>query len=270
MEIKQEISKYEIVCHTRKFDKIVHILHWHDRYEFCQVLTNDLRVIIEGKEICASVGDIIAINERVVHQFIIDNDNTLVRICQLPMKLLLNFKSTVKPLKAHITVEEISGIPELSEKINKLFDMMEQEEKAGLVPNDPFLQSMASSVYFLLERYFSETYSIFSEERERQEFYQVIEYVNAHFKEDITVEAISKSLYISRGRLASSFKKYAGEGVSEYINKLRIKNANFMLSQGASITEASMESGFRSIRTFNNVYKGVMNMTPSEYIRKKK
>ena len=58
--------------------------------------------------------------------------------------------------------------------------------------------------------------------------------------------------------------------MSEYINKLRIKNANLMLAQGASITEASMESGFRSIRTFNNVYKGIMSMTPSEYVRKKK
>ena len=89
MEIKQEISKYEIVCHTRKFDKIVHILHWHDRYEFCQVLTNDLRVIIEGKEICASVGDIIAINERVVHQFIIDNDNTFVKILETVKRAML-------------------------------------------------------------------------------------------------------------------------------------------------------------------------------------
>ena len=270
MEIKQEKSKFEIVCHTRSFNKLVHTLHWHDRYEFCQVLTNNFRIIVEGREICASVGDIIAINERVVHQFIIENNNTLIRICQLPMKLLLNFKSTVKPLKTHIRAEEIHQIPMLQEKLNTLFDMMEQEEMTGLVPNDPFLQSVASSVYFLLERYFSESYNIFAEERDRQEFYQVIEYVNEHFKEDITVETIAKSLYLSRGRLATIFKKYAGEGISEYINKLRIKNANYLFSQGVSITEAALDSGFQSIRTFNNVYKGIMHMTPSEYVKKKK
>ena len=270
MEIQREISKFEIICHTKKFYKQNYSFHWHDRYELCQVIENGLCIVVEGQEIRASVGDIIAINERVVHQFVIDEGAALVRILQLPMKLLLNLKSTVKPLKAHITAGEIKEVPGLEGRLNALFDIMEQEKDGGFAPNDPFLQSMASSLYFLLERYFSETYSIFSEERERQEFYQIIEYVNAHYKEEITVESISKCLYISRGRLASSFKKYAGEGVSEYINKLRIKNANLMLSQGATITEASMESGFRSIRTFNNVYKGIMNMTPSEYVRKRK
>lgn len=270
MEIKQEISKFEIVCHTKKFNKRVHSVHWHDRYEFCQVLTKGLRIIVEGKEIRASVGDIIAIGERAVHQFIIDNDVTFIRIVQLPMKLLLNLKSTVKPLKTHIKAEEIAAVPDLESRLNAIFDIMECEERGGFAPNDPFLQSVASSVYFLLERYFSESYNIFSEERDRQDFYKVVEYVNAHFKEDITVETISKSLYLTRGRLAAIFRKYAGEGVGEYINKLRIKNANYLLSQGVSITDAAFNSGFQSIRTFNSVYKVVMQMTPSEYIKKKK
>ncbi|MBE5819208.1 MAG: hypothetical protein E7312_09200, partial [Clostridiales bacterium] len=123
MEIKQEISGFEIVCRTKKFDKRVHILHWHDRYEFCQVLTNDLRIIIEGKEICASTGDMIAIGERVVHQFIIDNDDTFIRIVQLPIKLLLNFKSMVKPLKTHMKAAEIEAVPDLKSGLNAIFDI---------------------------------------------------------------------------------------------------------------------------------------------------
>lgn len=270
MEIKQEISRFEIVCHTKNFDKRVHILHWHDRYEFCQVLTNNLRIIVDGREICASSGDIIAIGERVVHQFIIDSDNTFIRIVQLPMKLLLNFKSIVKPLKTHIKAEEIAAVPDLESRLNAIFDVIECEEIGGFAPDDPFLQSITSSVYFLLERYFAESHNPFAGERDRQDFYRVIEYVNAHFKEDIAVETVAKSLYLPRGRLAAIFRKYAGEGVCEYINKLRIKNANYLLSQGISITEVAFNSGFQSIRTFNNVYKGVMQMTPSEYIKKKK
>ena len=90
--------------------------------------------------------------------------------------------------------KEIAAVPDLESRLNAIFDIMEYEERGGFAPNDPFLQSVASSVYFLLERYFSESYNIFSEERDRQDFYKVIEYVNAHFKEDITVETISKSL----------------------------------------------------------------------------
>lgn len=270
MEITQEISRFEIICHTRKFDKRIHKLHWHDRYEICQVLTNDLRVMVEGEEICASVGDIVAIGERVVHQFIIENDDTFIRIVQLPMKLLLNFKSMVKPLKTHIRAAEIGAVPDLKGRLNAIFDIMECEKKGGFAPNDPFLQSVASSAYFLLERYFSESLSSFAGERNRQDFYKITEYVNAHFKEDITVDTIAKNLYLSRGRLAEVFKKYAGEVIGKYINRLRIKNANYLLSQGLSITEAALDSGFQSIRTFNSVYKEIMQMTPSEYTKKKK
>ena len=38
--------------------------------------------------------------------------------------------------------------------------------------------------------------------------------------------------------------------------------------EGMSITEAALESGFQSVRTFNNSYKEYMGMTPTEYIKK--
>ena len=120
-----------------------------------------------------------------------------------------------------------------------------------------------------MARHFSETHGVFSQERDRREFYNIVNYINKHFKEDITVEHIAKSLYFSRGRLSSAFKKFAGVGITEYVNRLRIQNANYLLSQGMSITEAALDSGFQSIRTFNNVYKSIMHITPSEYIRKK-
>ena len=149
-------------------------------------------------------------------------------------------------------------------------EMMEKEKNEKTPIADSFLQSLATSVYFLLERHFSEEEAQFIPERDRQEFYGIIKFINERFKEDITVESIAKALFLSRGRLSSIFKKYSGAGVSEYINRLRIKNANSLLSEGKSITDAAFESGFQSIRTFNNVYKSIMDLTPSEYLKKKK
>ena len=63
------------------------------------------------------------------------------------------------------------------------------------------------------------------------------------------------------------FRKYAGTDLNEYINSLRIKQVNQMLLQGCRITEAATESGFQSIRTFNNLYRLQTGMTPSEYLR---
>ncbi len=269
MEITQEISRHEISCWAKTFDVTPRGFHWHDKYEICQVIKNNFKIRVDGEIINASAGDIVAINEHIVHQFIVEEPETCIRVFQFPLRILLNFGNFIEPLKIHIKAEEINSIPGLREKLQMLFEMIEEERNVDFAFNNPFLQSMASSVYLILERYFSEPQSAFSKNRDRQEFYKITDYINKHFKEDITVESIAKKLFFSRGRLTSVFKKYAGIGLNEYINTIRIKNANYLLSKGTNVTEAALESGFQSIRTFNNVYKNVMGVTPSEYIKEK-
>ena len=267
--IVQEKSYFDITCHKREYiNKSAHLLHWHERYEICQVLKNSCRFIVDGEEIQASEGDIVTINENVVHQFIIDHDDTVIRIIQLPIKLLTTVKNAPVSLAVHIKAEEIKEEPDLEENLNILLNMMDEERGVRDISKNPFLQGLAVAVYFLLERHFALSAPTDSKERNRREFYKIVEYVNAHYKEDITQESVAKALFISRGHLSTIFRKYAFESMSDYVNKLRVKNANLLLSQGKSATEAAHESGFQSVRTFNNVYKAVMGMTPMKYARK--
>ena len=269
VEIVREISNVEVISHKVVMDNHKGKLHWHDKYEFCQVLSNNLLIVLEGREIRANAGDIVAIDEKSLHQFILDSGGTVVRICQFPLRLLFNFKVKVNSLKSHITAEEIRQIDGLEKRINTLFEMMETSE-AVYTSSDPFLQAIVSSVYFLLEKYFSETNTVFADEHDRQEFYKVTSYINDNFKNDVTVDSIAKSLYMSRTKITNVFKKCLGRNINDYITELRVKNANDILANGGSVTIAALESGFHSIRTFHNAYRRVMKMTPSEFINKRK
>ena len=75
------------------------------------------------------------------------------------------------------------------------------------------------------------------------------------------------ALYISREKLSSVFLQYAGISCKQYINTLRVDYANRLMMEGMDVTTASLKSGFGSIRTFNSVYKGIMGMNPTEYIK---
>ncbi len=269
MKILQENHNIELVCHELNFKKGASSLHWHDKIEICKVLNNNCKFKIEGKIISASVGDIVFIEESIIHQFLIDENDTRILVCQFPLNLLLNLSQQISLLKPHITHDEIMKVPNLEEKLSIIFSMMEQENVAARAASNPLLYSLVTSLYFLLERHFRKDETSFTNEQDRQEFFKIVEYINNHFHENLTLKDISKKLYMSRGRLASVFKKYAFEGLNQYINRLRIKNANCLLARGSSVTAAAIESGFQSIRTFNNVYKSIMNMTPSEYIKKK-
>lgn len=267
MEIIQEITTVELYSHIIRFSAGEYELHWHENYEICQVLKNSCRIFVDGRYIEASEGDIVTISERAVHRFIVDNDDTYVRVTQFPFKILLSVDNEIKPLKIHISADEIEKKPILKQRLNLIFDIMEQEGAVKIAKNNLFLQSLITSYYFLLMYNFCAEDCEKYNKKERKEFYKIITYVNEHFSEELNVTRLAEKLYISRGRLATIFTKYAGMSLTEYINSLRIKKVNQLLSDEYAITEAAFESGFQSIRTFNNAYKAHMGITPTEYVK---
>ena len=66
------------------------------------------------------------------------------------------------------------------------------------------------------------------------------------------------------------FFKYSGETLKQYLNTIRVKNANALMDSGYSITESALESGFQNVRTFNEVYRKIMGITPTEYVNGQK
>jgi len=265
-QIVQEPTRTDMCCHQRTFHMGgKYFFHWHEKYELFHVLDKPCRVLVNGQLIHALPGDIVVINERSVHRLFLDHEDTHVRIIQFPVRILLPITPSIKPLKPHITRAELDAIPELRATLDQLFQIMDSEHRVELTEQNPFFQSLFAAVYFLLMRHFA-TEETASSRNERQEFYQVVEYINEHYTTDINIQIIASRLYIPRGRLARLFRKYSGTDLNEYINSLRIQRANQLLLQGCRITEAATESGSQSIRTFNNLYRIHMGMTPSQFL----
>ena len=115
--------------------------------------------------------------------------------------------------------------------------------------------------------YFSTDEEKKSSRSDRETFFEIVEFVNNHYTEDVNINIIAARMCISRNRLVRMFESHAGRPLKEYIDMLRIDHANQMLNNGCNVTEAAIGSGYQCIRTFNNVYKSYMGITPSEYIK---
>ena len=129
------------------------------------------------------------------------------------------------------------------------------------------MKALVAALYLLLMRHFSEDKKI-AEKKQLSEFYKIVNYVNSHFKENINIKTIAAALYMSREKVSSVFNRYSNLQLNDYIDKLRINNANNLILEGYAITASAFESGFQSIRTFNNTYKKITGMTPREYKQK--
>ena len=270
MKIHQEISRCAVVYRAKfacgnKSD----YFHWHKNTEFLYMRDNGFEILIDGVLYRPKKGDLIFIGEHSVHAFICKAEFMCLSLGQIAPKLLLNERVAIRPIKTHITAEEISEDPIFEKQFASLLGMM---ERIGNVENDKvtlFEKSIFSAFYFALMEKFPQEEQDKTLKKERQVFYQIIEYINEKFSEDINVLRLAKELYMDRGRLSHIFSKYSGMTVNEYINERRVSKANELLESGLSVTEAALESGFQSMRTFNDNYKKIMGMTPTEYLQKK-
>lgn len=264
MEIRQEKSLSKISICTRNYQSYCHSLHWHYNYEICQVVKNKMGFLVNGNYVEAKEGDIIALRENVVHRFMPLEEEAQVRIMQFSLKVLVEAGIPINRLKVHITTEEINEISGLSQSISTLFEMIEREGHTPAEVANPFQQCMVSALYCLLVRHFAED-GIVDFSKEQKYFIDIMEYAKGHFEEDIDINILAERLCMYRGRLSTIFMKYAGMSLKEYIYSLRIKKANELMNQGCGVIDAALQSGFQSVRTFNDIYKKMVGITPTDY-----
>lgn len=99
-----------------------------------------------------------------------------------------------------------------------------------------------------------------------QKFNDVFEYIDAHYMDDLTLEAVASSVGFSKYHFTRLFKQYTNSTFYDYLSYKRLKVAETLLEQpDLSITEIAMQSGFSSISTFNRIFRQQKDCTPSEY-----
>lgn len=94
----------------------------------------------------------------------------------------------------------------------------------------------------------------------------VSNYVQHHLSEPIDVEALAKSMFLSRTYLATKFKKESGTTLTDFILKEKVEEAKRLLRYtDKHATAIAVYLGFSSQSHFVNVFKKYTGKTPSEY-----
>jgi len=86
---------------------------------------------------------------------------------------------------------------------------------------------------------------------------------------ELTLDKISEELNLSKSHLSRLINSELKTSFPDYINQLRIKEAQYYLKHpdfsNYTLVAIGLEAGFASKTTFNNTFKKVTGMTPSEY-----
>ena len=113
-------------------------------------------------------------------------------------------------------------------------------------------------------------YKIEKSKASRSTVLSILEYCSEHYRETITVAQVAEDLQISRSTVSHIFSKRLRMNFCDYINSLRLTDAEMLLGNGSySITEVANMSGFSDIRTFNRAFLKRFGVSPSAYKKTK-
>ena len=94
----------------------------------------------------------------------------------------------------------------------------------------------------------------------------ILEYIALHYCENITLGECAKFAGFNPAYFSRYFSKCMGVTFQEYIKKLRIERAKWLLMTGSTgVTEICYQSGFRDVKTFNKLFKQDCGMSPSGF-----
>lgn len=100
---------------------------------------------------------------------------------------------------------------------------------------------------------------------------KLIDYINEHFAEPLTLTGVAKHFHFNPSYLSSYFSAHNKEGFNEYLNRIRIEEASNLLIQGhETISEISGMVGYSDHSYFCKVFKKINGLSPSQYKRKQK
>ena len=98
-----------------------------------------------------------------------------------------------------------------------------------------------------------------------QELYKIIDYINRHIYDEITVSGIAEALFISQSTLERRFKEVLGATPLEYIRKKKLVIAAELLREGKSVLATGTSVGYNDNSYFIELFKRYYGITPYQY-----
>ncbi|MDO4618641.1 MAG: AraC family transcriptional regulator [Clostridia bacterium] len=241
---------------------IAEYMHAHNFYEMEFVYSGEGQHILNNSAFKIEKGSAIF---RSPNSFHITNQNPENKICSY--KLQFSTDWILDELSSYLITNGNNLTAQLCdddlEEIILLFGELKQEILKKQPYSEIIIKSIFSQILVKLIRHHTPT--------AQNSMYnpyvsKAIEYINCHFKENLSVKSVAKHLSINPHYLGTLFQQEVGMGMLCYILELKLQLATRLLANSKMpVHEISEECGFNSVSYFIGKFKKRFSVTPSKY-----
>lgn len=247
-------------------------LHHHDFYECFLFLSGDFTYLIEGKSYQLKPGDIVLVNSKELHQAYVNSTDTAYE----RIVLWIN-PAFLRQLSTETT--DLTRCFESSNRKNVLRMDLEWQQNIRMLMNKLIAmerfqgigRELLSSAYitelmvYMNNLSFNENVRLDVEAKKSIQIDHVLDYINSHIDEDITIDELSNISYLSKFHLSREFKRHTGTTLHRYIIQKKLITAKELILRDLPITHVYEQCGFGDYSNFFRAFKNEYGMTPKQF-----
>lgn len=140
--------------------------------------------------------------------------------------------------------------------------------------NSPYQYMERYEIFMELKQWIEviikQLFVVLEENRKKATYSELIqkamEYIHAHYHEDISLFEVSEAVGVSAAHLSRLFKDECGTNYIKYLNELRVEKAKILLNEGRPFKDVAEQTGFNHYNYFFKVFKDYTQMTPQEFV----
>ncbi|QOG00728.1 AraC family transcriptional regulator [Flavobacterium sp. MDT1-60] len=252
--------------------------HSHPEFELVYILESHGKRIIGNSVECFESGDMVFLGDDIPHVWL--NDEIFYKgINSLKAKAIVIYFSrdlfgdSFYELPEALEVKKffsqaIKGVSItgqtnaiISKKMEKLLKKKGFEVVMGLI-EILFLLSKSKDLRYIND----DSYVSVSDENKNDRLAAVFQYVKTNYKEEISLDEISKIANLTPTSFCRMFKAKTKKPFVEYLNEIRVSNAcKYLIETDLGISEIAYECGYKTASNFNKLFKKLIGTTPKEY-----
>lgn len=250
--------------------------HTHGFIEIVYILSGEGRHFIDGKEYAVSRGSVLFINYGQVHSFFTGTHMESMNILITPEAVsekILNEENAF----ALLTLTAFEDFQEADIQTPFLHFSGQARDKIEFVIQElyaEFTQKQSGKTAILkgyLHVLLGYIFRKMTVSGLKQEPSEIIAYIQAHYKEKLTLQHLASKCFYTPKYFSRIFKEIYGVSVTEYIKRQRIaESCRLLLETDLSIEEIQNQVGYGEDVHFFKYFQAICGCTPSVYRKSRK